>query len=433
MTNIINLPTYEQVQQVKETLLNVDATSGQLLDVNNKKYKAVMLDDFKILGADKNIDMLQPLKDDLYTKYPTFPPLAIESLPKFYLWGNYYLIQQGRMIIIADMVNLKVVAAHNVINGLYDNSQNDGTWFTDAKYMYIRGYSGSQRTTFAVLDKITFEYVTVIDVIGTNFHPYNVAFSNGIVSTPSGKFYIPNSTIQGLIYQHQISYHSTTGIPNGYSHSGHIALGVNAAQIWALLEVGEYMYAIWHNNSTMQTIEKFNIATGAKVGSATVTATGTQASKWSYVYQLNGVNYAVVMFGAQAMVHYNLDTMSIVQNLSGQISDNRITFDYVNGDTFYVQRNEVIGVEINGTIFERLTRGKLNKTTGIWDMEQLMVPARREIISTTSTPPTRAYFTGNGFIKDGKLLLRKSVWNTNVWNVEMLPVNYISHYKEVIK
>jgi len=182
MVNVINLPTYEQVEQIKENVGEVQNTSGQLLDINNVQYKAIVqpnvilspdyIDPIEV--ATKKFFEANPSELVNYRHYAQTPYIIGRE---DYDGGNLIALRlqtTPTVVTSATSYNLdtsEIVNHVRLPEGFKFLSQVNPNWITttDDKYLYILGQQGTQ-IALAVLDKNTLAIKKVLVTASTNIN-----------------------------------------------------------------------------------------------------------------------------------------------------------------------------------------------------------------------------------------------------------------------
>lgn len=405
--NVINLPTWEQVEEAKNVTLG---TGGMLLDINNKKYKAVMADyvDLKVgIGS----GYLDPLQASFAEKYPLLSPTwNIRATRRVHLWNNIHMSWNGLTYAFVNMDTLEVINAGTVVNEHF-KAMKDYNWFSDAKYLYVRGqsFNGGGNTTYVVFDKLSFQYVTVIRQSGSGIiHGVNDSICE--IVCQGTHFFVPSSQYQYL-FVYRLVYDGI-GMPVGFEFRSNIQIGGGQQYPKACWDDGEFIYVIFTNHTTLYTIEKFkydpSTNTNNRVGINTISDSSPAViSQWSWKYKADGKNFILLSFGTtnnNIVVSINFDTLTLNQRVAVGSVDNSLTLDYKNGDIFYFQSYNIVGYVINGNPFENISKYTL-LSNGWWAPSVYYVPAQQPINPNSSVG--RIYLMGNqAFMKDRELYLK---------------------------
>ncbi|MDM5245768.1 hypothetical protein [Lysinibacillus sp. G4S2] len=180
--NILNLPTYEQVEQIKENVGEVKNTSGQLLDINNMQYKAIVQQD-AILSPDY-IDPIEvatkkffEANPDELVNYRHYAQTPYIIGREDYDGGNLIALRLQTIPTVVTSVTSYNLDTSEIVNhvrlpeGFKFLYQVNPNWITttDDKYLYILGQQGTQ-ISLAVLDKNTLAIKKVLVTASTNIN-----------------------------------------------------------------------------------------------------------------------------------------------------------------------------------------------------------------------------------------------------------------------
>ncbi|MFJ7407542.1 MULTISPECIES: hypothetical protein [unclassified Lysinibacillus] len=431
--DVINLPNYEQVEDVKTVLTAaMEATGGKVADVNGKMYKAVMLEGFEIrhgFGADYWDPIIQSYK----TKYPSldaeFSALGIMANLKIKLWDDLYMVTNGNNIIVfIDMVKFETVSATKIVaSGLFNGFvKTENGWFVDAKYLYVRGQYGTT-TKLVVFDRATLNYVRVIaQGVDTTGSFTNTETLIGEMVCLDSNFFVIMAT-NNLIWVYKIHYDSS-GVPTQWVYDYSRAFGNGNQSAVALLSEGIYLYVIVRNDSSSNYVEQWNYNPLSKTLTRNYNVYNSAAtsgnSRWNYKYKIDGIRYVVMTLGNSSIQMYNLTTGKLHQLIQSAPFLNEFpTFDYKNGDRLIIQPQTVVGYDISGNTYNVVY--EMHLLDNMWISKPFYMLGIKPPGGTTAS--NQVSFGSYGYYKDRQLYARFA----NEYARKIETVNLIAAYKEV--
>ncbi|EON70183.1 hypothetical protein [Lysinibacillus sphaericus] len=343
------------------------------------------------------------------------------------------MIQTSKFLAFIDMNTLEVIHAEEINNPNYF-SFIGGNWFADSKYLYVRGItaaSGSGSVCYAVMDKTTFKYVTVIRQNGGSSFGDNDALVGDIVC--QGSYFFLSSNTYIYLWVFQLAFDGL-GVPTNFAYVtlAHWAGGELSPPAKAFFGDDKFIYVIYTNHSSLYTIEKKQFVPSNKpfnnvAGNSIVGSSPGGFSQWNYKYSENGKNFILLSFGSSnnaSISVMNIDTLALHQQLATNQADSFLTFDYQTGKQIYTQPYTVAGYELNGNGYDNLLRFIREGET--WIRELYYVPALKALNGTSMT---RQFTLGTfAYIKDEDLYLKV---HSRLF-AKLGDANIISHYKEVI-
>lgn len=439
---VVDLPTYEQVEEVKKVVVN---TGGMLVDVNDKKYKAVMHTDIATTDFHGE-DIMGRLDEDLLAKYPTIAKRigSVYNYPRIHLFDDVHFIMFSPSIldvfvVFVDMKNLTIINAINIKNDnfayiIYPFAN----CFIDSKYIYIRGLpSTSSTVSFAVFDKTTFEFVTAIRNV-ENLTTPNVVFPGEIVLQGDRIIYV-NASINNAITVLRLSYDSN-GIPTGLTHEAQGSFGSGGGSPPRLLfGDSEYIYVGYDYGSNMISIEKKRYYKATKLFDSIATNnTASSFTKgpciWHYKYFINNTRYIIACFQGSGISSFNMDTMSTHQNIASPPKNTTPVFDYVNGNYFAMKPSTPVYPNIGGKPFDLYFEYRL--VGDLWEYKALfnITLSVFDASSGGNIPRETLHLSQRSTIFNGKLYGGNSApYNGALINGTYLldSISILNYYKEV--
>ncbi|MFJ5768153.1 hypothetical protein ACIP9C_22755 [Lysinibacillus sp. NPDC093210] len=437
----INLPSYEQVEGVKTALkVEMENTGGKIVDIYNKKYKAVMSE----LGEFKDhfgVDEGAKLDDDFKAKYPTMAAKykLMGGYVRTHLWNNIHFIQIGLDVIFVDMKNLTVISAHTVSHINYVYSVNTPTnYFVDSKYIYIRGRPNTNNSlSFAVFDKNTFQFVTAIR-LATAISGFTDQVIVGEMVLQGNRLFATCASFNNQIFCFNLSYDGN-GVPTGLT-SGNVGSFGSGSGNPPKIFYGdsEFLYVGYITGGLTIEKRKYNSVTFLYdlIASNTSPTNGFSTNPtWIYKYKVDGVNYMLVHGTSNSTINVlNMDTMSLHNQIFSGQSDQYPTFDYDKGDKLYIQPQSAVFVDINGLVFEQYC--ELTLVGNLWYPKWNFTPVLKRYNSDASIAISRIFMLGSrGFVKDGVLCAYRSspIPGGLTGHFKYDNMSVLSHYKEVIE
>ncbi|MFJ7647708.1 hypothetical protein ACIQ1H_09170 [Lysinibacillus sp. NPDC097279] len=432
---VINLPNYEQVEDVKTVLTSaMEATGGKVADVDGKMYKAVMFDNLSIKHAFGS-DYWDPIIQSYKTKYPSFdaawPALSMITSQRIRLWDNIYMVVNvsTNMVVFLNMETLQAIGAVQIVAyGIFDGFvKPENGWFTDDKYLYLRGQYASSNSRLIVIDKTTLSFVKVIQPGNSPMFSGSDTFVGEMARVGSNFFVITNNV--NVITAYRLVYDGS-GVPAHWLYDTQQTFRAGAIRGIALWGIdsdlyvmsqndgGSYYMEKWYYNPTskefVKNYDKYNSAPG--IG---------QACRWSYKYEVNGIKYVLLSCGTTSMHVINLTTGTQHQTIMSAPFNNEFpTFDYENGNKFLIMSTTLTGYEISGDVY--LPVSEMHLTGVTWVSYPFYMAGLRSTGNALSPLISLGTY---GYYKDGQLYARYAPR----YAAKIEPVNVILSYKEVIE
>lgn len=438
---VVDLPTYDQVEEVKKVVVN---TGGRVAGVDDKMHKAKMIEtDYFADGL--GVDLLNPVKIDYETRYPEIagmiPWSVFVSRDRMHLYGDVYMIFYVNVYIVIDVRLGKVLHAQKITAGDW-STVHHSIYFEDSNYYYVKGYGNPTGTNtilvFAVIKKTTFEYVTVIKQIT---EPVGViadwnTFPAGEIGCIGDRFFF--SIGNEILWAYKIVF--SAGVPTSFMYAGNENIGYTSK---AVIVDGGFIYVIYlYGAGSAMKKYIYNTSTSSFTLSATNGMANyhpTQTSNWLYKYTYNGERMLLIGFGTGSgskLNIYNLSALTAVSN----IFNNYGTYPTINpsdDSKFYLQPATHEGIFNAGTYWDSLY--EFNRTNNSWTRTTIYVPLRitwsnPNSNGTLSMSSIRTLFLGRNYslIFDKKLYAN---WNTlgniNKHNIGLEYLNVTQGYKEV--
>lgn len=435
---VVDLPTYEQVESVKDVVVN---TGGMMVDTRGKKYKGLMVDwaEFKTVEGSGHS---KTIVESFVTNFPEVAskfenPDVILSYRRERVYGDiYYLtdsMRNQKIILFIDMRTLQTVKAVNLeLESRFQSFGGKLNSIYDSNYIYIRAIFDAE-FRWVVFRKNTFEYVTTINFNPSGYggqpHSYNLTmlFTEGFIH---GHYFsaIDNSD---RVYSHRINYNAS-GVPIDYScRVVQVTNGVGG--IPRLLWIGSdnYLYSGYPNGGGSFIINKLFVREdGAIIMPVAATYTNQVAANSSMCvllekFNIDGVPYLLAAMGNGTYVYWiNETNMKIEQVLDSGYSgfaydvDNKIlaTCPSATGGG---------GIDINGSYFDTLLYNHLSGNK--WSSKKCYIPTIRTINTSTLT---RLFELGHrSYFYEGELYIRFNYKD----GCKVVPMDVLYGYKEVIQ
>ncbi|WP_432702695.1 hypothetical protein [Lysinibacillus sphaericus] len=392
---VVDLPTYEQVEDIKKM---VDNTGGVTVDLEDKRHKTVATTPFNF-ATGVGDSAWNAFKNEMKTKYPEiFAKRQMQNGRKFNLRDSIYMSILGHAIVWFDADTMTVLKAidFEIWNPDF-RIHSQYLWFEDANYLYIRGTNGANtQFKLAVIDKTTFNYITSIVLSGADVPGMVIINPSATYKTPeipflSGNFFLPADG-QAIIAKYRINYGSG-GVPTSFSYT--TITSTYGSNIFAIFEYNGNVYSFSTNGSYMYMYKYYlNTSTDAlqKISESIIPiqTTGNMAghARWITKFKIgNGTEFALLSFGnGQQILSMALDTMTVKQIVMNGLYDNPV-FDFKNGTTMWTQY-AVVGQNgasvINGSAFEWLFKHTMNPENGWWTLKQYYVPVGVGLYTSSS-------------------------------------------------
>lgn len=382
--NVIPLPNYQQVEDIKNVVSN---TGGLTVDVEDKRNKTVATKPFNF-ATGVGDSAWDAFKNEMATKYPEiFAKRQMQYGRKINLRGSIYMSISGHTIVWFDADTMTVLNAIDFELSTEFRVNSQFLWFEDANYIYVRG-TNAANTQFrlGVFDKNTFNYVTSIalsgaDVPGMVMINPSVTYKTPEIPFLSGNFFLPGDG-NSVIVKYRINYGSG-GVPASFSYT--TLSSTYGPTIFAIFEYNGHIYSFSTNGSYMYMYKYIlNTSTDSlqKVSESLIPiqTTGNMAghARWITKFKVaNGTDFVLLAFGnGQQILSIALDTMTVKQIVMNGIYDNPV-FDFKNGRTMWTQY-AVVGQSgasvVNGSAFEWLFKHTMNPENGLWSNKQYYVP-----------------------------------------------------------
>lgn len=432
--NVIPMPNYQQVEDVKNVVIN---TGGMLVDINDKKYKAVMHSEVNTKTY-YGEDMFKKLEDDWNSKYPNKSNIVLSGYERFHLFNNIHLSIIGLTIVFTDMNTLTVLSSTDVSHTDYAYSvSTPANHFVDSKYIYVRGKPNSNNTlSFAVFDKTTFNFVTAIK-LNVPMSSLQEQYIPGEMVLQGDTLIVSSSLNNNVIYALKILY-SSGGVPTGMTLDGQGSFGSGGGNPPRIVYGdANYIYIGYELSGTTIEKKRYNKSTKLFENVATNVSSSSSVSSscvWMERYSVGGVNYILAYLSSKAIVVINEDTMSVFQTVTGPIV-NSISplFDYQNRNRLLIQQTIPAFISLSSKTFEmyndyKLIDDKWVNTTNFIDTIPMANP-------DTGLNQYRRYLVLNAksFIKDGIVYGYRTPYFSGLkgGTFQLVDSSILSHYKEV--
>lgn len=434
--NVINLPTWEQVNSMQTEIIN---SSGRLAAKNGSMYKIKTVDDRSFL-APEGSGNLSALITDYQTRFPSVAPnVGIENNEKWHVRDEVYVIIHTYYIIIFDLAAMKVlnaVAISSLANSNFVNAGSLVNYFVDDKYIYVRGVNSSNVPSFGVFNKTTGAWVNGISGLSNDTGGVTTTTSLGGTKLPclNGMFFLTAGSGMPYIMSFEINY-DTNGIPQSFTRKQvHPTQGGSYLQV-SLFDDGQFIYDIYYANTTLWYVRKsqYNKATNTwttiAVGTNTMAApSSSYPSTWSHVYVKGAITFAVVKFGQnQQVMVFRLDTLMQYQVIAQNMAHRYPTFDYTNKNKMWMQYKDpgTMPVYINGNYYESILELSMNND-GTWSSQYHFVPLT---YSPGLDNVTRRIHLGqNSIMKNGEVLVRNDAAYAN-FSAKLKPIKLLEGYQ----
>lgn len=432
--NVINLPTWEQVNTMQTEIIN---TSGRLAAKNGNMYKIKTVDDRSILMPEGSSN-LNALVLDYQNRFPLVAPnVGIENNEKWHVRDEVYVIIHTYYIIIFDLAAMKVLNAVSIAS-LGNTNFTDATsiinYFVDDKYLYIRGRNNLNAPSFGVFNKTTGAWVTGISAPGNNTAGVSVTTNLGAIKLPciGGVFFLTAGSGSPYIIPFAIDY-DTNGIPQSFtSKLVHPTAGGSYIQ-YAIFDDGQFIYDIYVANSSLWYLRKSqynksnNTWTTIAVGTNTSTAPVSNSSWW-HVYVKGAITFAVIKQAPnQSVFVVRLDTLQQYQVIANNMGHRQPTFDYTNKNKMWMQYHTVgtVPVYFNGNYYEIILELTMNNDA-TWSSQYHWVPINHS--PGLDSPTRRIHLGQNSIMKNGELLVRNDAAYSFL-SAKLKPVKIIEGYQ----
>jgi len=434
--DVINLPSYEQVEGMKDVVIT---TGGMLADVDGKMYKGVMSDYIRFTNfyQKDGKDGLAGLKEDFETKYPDMAKVFnITEQKRTYWKDNKFIIRYLTYVVFVDMTTFKVLSATNVSHIHYVYPIDGGAfWFEDTKYLYLKAKPNTNNVmSFAVFDKNTMAFVTAIRPVSSNpgaqwFEQTTV----GEIVCIGDRFFACNGSLSNNIYAFRLFYDGT-GVPSRYEFDNSGAFATSGTYPpRALYENNGALCVVW-SNSNYYNVEKFTYNTASltfvRVGNnSTLFTTINTNCLWLRKYKVDGVNRVLMQFGSgegSYLLDANGDAMTPIQGLFSGNSEEFPVYDYVNDNMMAIMRGTATGFEQSGVFWDAFYI--LTLQNGKWESELLYAPGRMSVVNGAMTYIKSMALGRWAFFKDGILYASR----TNVRYGPMRRISALMNYEEVL-
>ncbi|WP_421927632.1 hypothetical protein [Lysinibacillus capsici] len=432
--NVINLPTWEQVNTMQTEIIN---TSGRLAAKNGNMYKIKTVDDRSILMPEGSSN-LNALVLDYQNRFPLVAPnVGIENNEKWHVRDEVYVIIHTYYIIIFDLAAMKVLNAVSIAS-LGNTNFTDATsiinYFVDDKYLYIRGRNNLNAPSFGVFNKTTGAWVTGISAPGNNTAGVSVTTNLGAIKLPciGGVFFLTAGSGSPYIIPFAIDY-DTNGIPQSFtSKLVHPTAGGSYIQ-YAIFDDGQFIYDIYVANSSLWYLRKSqynksnNTWTTIAVGTNTSTAPVSNSSWW-HVYVKGAITFAVIKQAPnQSVFVVRLDTLQQYQVIANNMGHRQPTFDYTNKNKMWMQYHTVgtVPVYFNGNYYEIILELTMNNNA-TWSSQYHWVPINHS--PGLDSPTRRIHLGQNSIMKNGELLVRNDAAYSFL-SAKLKPVKIIEGYQ----
>lgn len=433
--NVINLPTWEQVNGMQTEIIN---SSGRLAAKNGSMYKIKTIDDKSFL-APEGSNNLSALVSDYQTRFPSIAPyVPIETTEKWHVRDEVYVLIHTNYIVIFDLASMKVLNAvliSSLANTNFINAGSIPNYFVDDKYIYVRGVNTSNVPSFGVFNKTTGAWVNGISPISNDTGGVSSTHLLGATKLPciDGIFFLSAGSGYPYILSFAINY-DTNGIPQSFTKKQVHPTQGGSYIITSLFDDGQFIYDIYYHQSNLWYVRKSqynkstNTWTTIAVGTNTAAAPSS-ASTWTHVYIKGIITFAVVKFGVnQPLIVFRLDTLQQYQVIMNSTAHRQPTFDYVSKNKMWVQYNNVatIPTYINGNYYEVIMEMSMNNDA-TWDSQWHWVPLAYSPILEAS--PYRRIFLGPyAIMKNGEVLVRNdAAYQFN--SAKLKPIKLLEGYQ----
>lgn len=434
--NVINLPTWEQVNSMQTEIIN---SSGRLAAKNGSMYKIKTVDDRSFLTPEGN-NHLDPLILDYQTRFPSVAPyVGIENNEKWHIRDEVYVIIHMYYIIIFDLATMKVLNAVTISSLANSNFVNAGSlvnYFVDDKYIYVRGVNSSNVPSFGVFNKTTGAWVNGISGLSNDTGGVATTTNLGATKLPclNGVFFLTAGSGMPYIMPFEINY-DTNGIPQSFTRKlVHPTQGGSYLEV-SLFDDGQFIYDIYYANTSLWYVRKsqYNKATNTwttvAVGTNTMAApSSSYPSTWTHVYVKGAITFAIVKFGQnQQVMVFRLDTLMQYQVIGQNVAHRYPTFDYTNKNKMWMQYRDpgTVPVYINGNYYELILELTMNNDA-TWSTQYHFVPLN--YAPGLDTPTRRVHLGQNSIIKNGEVLVRNDAAYAN-FSAKLKPIKLLEGYQ----
>lgn len=432
---IVDLPTYEQVEDVKNVVVN---TGGMMVDTRGKKYKGLMVDwaEFKTVEGSGHSNSIV---DSLIKNFPDVASVSgvlaiVMTNPRKRIYGDiYYVTDYKKVIIFINMRTLQTVKAISLqsetLFGAF--SERLGCIY-DSNYIYIRALYG---TTFkwVVFRKNTLEYVTTIEFVASQFGGSSLHYASPTYFTEgfiNGHFFVANE-VDKVIYSYRINYNAS-GVPVSYSYrTTSIVAGNNALAKVLWIGSDGFLYSGYSSSSSTFMIDKYSISLDGGISATPVASNNNSVMSNSLMCIflektiINGIPYVLCImgYGTGSYIYWvNEFTMKIEQVLDSSYFG--YTYDSDNKVLATCPNAGIGGIDINGNYFDTIRYSYLNDNK--WSNKSIYIPAIR-MVNTNSL--IRLFELNNrSYFYNGEHYIRFNYKD----GCKVIPMDVLYGYKEEI-